>query len=206
MLGGGEISLKGDMKIGILDLIKKSGSVRKFKKENIKAKQLKLILEAGIWGPSLFGIQPWHFDVIRKKATIKNIASAVYSDSKKHQGGLAKLLQISARIITDSNVLIAVYIDNRIKNNAGKYGGDICRKKGWMAELLSTGAAIQNMFLVIFSIGLGGVWLDAPTIFPNKINKILNQKDELVAFLALGYPNQQIKRSPRDYKKVIRFI
>jgi len=193
------------MKRDILELIKKSGSVRKFTKKSIKQNIIKIIVEGGFWGPSLFGIQPWRFVVIRKRPIINKIASIVYMSSKKKPIAFAKLLEIAARIIMDSKVLIAIYINHRIKNGAAKYGV-ICMKKGWMAELLSAGASIQNMFLLSSSLGLGAVWLDAPTIFSHQINKSLNEKNELIAFLALGYPDQKIKRSYRSYKQIVKFI
>lgn len=194
------------MKSNTLELIKRSGSVRKFKSKRIKSKLLNLIIEGGVWGPSLFGIQPWHFKVIKYKKDIHNISLMVNAISKKRKGGLAKLLEISSRIIEESDVLIAVSIDDRVIKNAGKFGGSICRRKGWMAELLATGGAIQNMFLVANEIGLGVVWLDAPTIFSDRICKYLSEKNELISFLAIGYPNQEIKRSKRRYQNIVTVI
>lgn len=189
----------------LLTLIKKAGAVRKFKKTKISEKDIKLIVEAGLWGPSIFGVQPWHFVIIKKSTVIKRIASIVYKNAYKKQGGVRKLLQLSSEIIRNCVLLIAIYNNGRIKRNAAKYGA-MYAKKSWVAELLSSGASTQNMFLTLNSIGLGGVWLDAPVIFPKEINKLLEEDDEIVSFVAIGYPNQEIRRSCRDYKKIIKFI
>lgn len=194
------------MKKELIKLIKRSGSVRRFKNKRISSKLLKLILDGGVWGPSIFGVQPWHFSVIEKPFLIKKIASVMeHNIADNSSDGIKKLLKLNSIIVSNARVIIAVYTDNKIKKRARKYGA-VYVKKGWVAEILAAGAAMQNMFLLLNIHGLGGVWLDTPTIFSEKINKILHEKDELLAFLAIGYPNQECKRSYREQKKMVRFL
>jgi nitroreductase len=112
---------------------------------------------------------------------------------------------MSSRVIEGAGIIIAVYGNDKIERTAAKYGR-ACLKKAKSAELLSAGAAVQNMFLTLNSIGLGGVWLDAPTLFEDKINRITKQKDSLLVLLVLGYPNQAIKRSYRNAGEMIKFL
>ena len=191
-------------KLDLLDLIKKTGAVRKFKDQHINPKFIKLISEAGLWGPSVSGVQPWRFVIIQNKLIIKKIASIVNIKSKKKEGAFAKLLQMTSKTINNSNVVAAIYITNRMRKNAVKYGPE-CVKRAWIAELLSTGAAVQNMFLMLNNLGLGGVWLEAPTIFSKEINNLLKKKNELelTALMVFGYPDQEISRCHREYAKII---
>ena len=193
------------MEKGILKLIKRTASIRRFKKQSIPKHLVNVIVEAGVWGPSLFGIQPWRFVVVKTPFAIKKVASIVNKDSSKAVGGVRKLLQICSKTIENCRLLIFVYNIGNARKTASRYG-ILYEKKAGIAELLASGAAIQNMFLTLTSLGLGGVWLDAPTIFPNSINKVLAEKGELVSVLAIGYPNQPIRRSFRHYNKLVRYF
>jgi len=193
------------VKKDILELIKKTGSIRHFKKTRISDRLVDTILEAGVWGPSIFGIQPWHFVVVKNPLLIKKIASIVDRNSHKTIGGVRKLLQMCSAVIKNCKLLIAVCVNGSAKKTASRYGV-LYKKKAAIAELLASGAAIQNMFLTLTSLGLGGVWLDAPTIFPYEINNILDEKDNIVSLLAIGYPNQSVRRSIRNYNTLVKFI
>lgn len=191
--------------MNILNLIKSSGSIRKFKAAHISSKLLDKIIEAGVWGPSLFGVQPWRFIVIKKRKIIKEIAEIVRDGVGRREDGLSKLLLMTANVIESSNVLIAVYTNGKVVATAARYG-KLAEKRARMAELLATGATVQNMFLMLNCINLGGVWLDAPTLFSSRINKVLEQDDELVVFLSIGVPNQEIRRSFRSLKNLVKII
>ena len=48
----------------ILEIIKKRKTIRKYTDKPIPKEVLDKILEAGIWGPSVHGLQPWKFVVV----------------------------------------------------------------------------------------------------------------------------------------------
>lgn len=189
----------------ILTLIKESRAVRSFDSRKVSDKALRMIVEAGVWGPSVFGVQPWYFVIIKKRDYIKKIAKIMQRGSKELRGGIKKLLQLNSNVIKDSKVLIAIYSNNRIKKNMARYGITYM-KKGMTAEILSCGAAIQNMFLLLNSLNLGGVWLDSPTIFSTQINKLLEEKKELLSVLAIGHPVHPTMRSSRSFEQIVKFL
>ena len=57
-------------------------------------------------------------------------------------------------------------------------------------DLLSIGAAVQNMLLAIHEKGYGACWMNEPAIAGNEINKILNVSLEhrFISIVPVGIP------------------
>lgn len=180
----------------MLELIKKTGAVRKFRNKDIPNSKVDKILKAGIWSFSVLGIQPWHFICIRNKIAINKIANLLYKKVSLVPRPLGIIVKLTAKTINNSNLLIAIYNNAAISLRLKKYGHRYV-KRGYIAELQSIGGAIQNMYLEASSLGLGCVWVDSPTFFEKDINTILGEKKELVAFLVLGYSAEHARRSRR---------
>jgi len=51
---------------GLLELVKKRRSIRRFKPDPIPDEYLDKILGVARWAPSGFNMQPWEFVVVRK--------------------------------------------------------------------------------------------------------------------------------------------
>lgn len=154
----------------ILDTVKTRRSVRRFIDKSVPHELIQRILEAGRWAPSGLNNQPWRVAVI----TDTNL-----------QDELSQLTQYS-RIVLSAKVLIAVFL-----HNAESYD----RTK----DVQAIGAFIQNMLLEAHSLGLGAVWLGEIIKSNAQIKKILGvDKDlELMAVVALGYPDEKPRRSSR---------
>jgi len=188
----------------ILELIKRTSVVRKFKNINVPDKLVDRILEAGNWGLSVMGIQPWDFVCVRNKKIINKIADIIANDSKDIPRPFAIIANLTAKTIRNSNLLIAVYNTKKVSARAEKYGGEYVRRV-YMAELQSIGGVIQNMCLEASALGLGFAWTDSPAFFDKKINSALDEKNELLALFVLGYPDDKPKRSKRSLDiKLIR--
>jgi len=192
------------MKSDILELIKKTGAVRKFKDEALSKEELEQILEAGRWGLSILGIQPWRFVTIENASLITNIANLVFETSKKIDKPFSLILKLTSTTIKNSKALIVVYNNKKVFERTRKYGKTYL-DRARMAELQCIGGAIQNMILEANSIGVGCTWLDSPTFFNEQaINKVINQGGEIVAILSLGYPAETARRSKRaEYNDMI---
>ncbi|MGB2579193.1 nitroreductase [Elusimicrobium simillimum] len=63
-------------------------SIRKYKAEQLKEEDLKIILEAGRLAPSAMNLQPWHFTVVQNKTIIdemgKDIAKVMQAKKYTH--------------------------------------------------------------------------------------------------------------------------
>ena len=57
-------------KMDVLKLIKNRQTVRKYKNSPISKNIIEQIIEAGRWGPSVHGFQPWRFIVITNMSLI----------------------------------------------------------------------------------------------------------------------------------------
>lgn len=160
----------------LLAIIRSRRSIRRYSTKKPASSQIEQILEAGRWAPSGMNNQPWRFLIIEDK-TKKEVLSKFTKYGKA---------------IKSAAVEIVVCMDIADSYNREK-------------DLMAMGACIQNMLLEAYSLGLGACWL----------GEILNKKDEvcsflgldkdleLVAVLALGYPD---KAMPKSCRKALRSL
>jgi len=161
----------------MLDSIKARRSVRKFKPDVIPDDLIEKVLEAGRWAPSGRNNQAWRFAVVTDKAIIAKIS------------GLTKY----AKIVQAAQALIPVFL-----NTAETYH----REK----DIQSIGACLQNMLLEIHALGLGAVWLGEIIKSNEQIKQLLSLSEELelMAVIALGYPDETPRATERkDLKDLI---
>lgn len=180
----------------ILDLIKSRCSIRKYKNRPIPKKILEKIIEAGRWGPSIVGMQPWRVLVVTNINIIHRIGQLISLRAKKLQAGSRLILASTFKAISTSRLVVVVYNSGAFVKISQKFGKDHI-KIARVSEIEATAASIQNMFLEASSLGISGAWLDTPLLFSKEINKILGQKDELIAILTFGYPAENGRRSVR---------
>ncbi|MFC1909186.1 nitroreductase family protein [Chloroflexota bacterium] len=62
---------------GLLELVKKRRSIRRFKPDPIPDEYIDKIIEVARWAPSGFNIQPWEFVVVKDKELQEKIATAL---------------------------------------------------------------------------------------------------------------------------------
>ncbi len=163
--------------MSISDTIKSRRSVRKYTDREIDNESVEAILEAARWAPSGLNNQPWRFIVIRNQAVKEKLSDLTHYKN----------------IMTESKLAIAVFY-----NTADGYNRD--------KDLMSIGAAIQNMLLKAHDLGLGAVWLGEILNQKEKVSEILlpGEKNELVAVVAFGYGNE--KSPGTDKRKEISEI
>ncbi len=158
----------------ILDVIRTRRSIRKFEEEPLSEDLIVKILEAGRWAPSGMNNQPWRFAVIRDEVLKEDLSKFTHY----------------AKIVKGANVLIAVFLDNSESYDRTK-------------DVQAVGACIQNMLLEIHSLGLGAVWLGEIIKNNDRIKEKLGLKGalELMAVVALGYPDEKPKATQRKALK-----
>ncbi len=157
--------------------IKDRASIRKFTKQPIPREALEDILDCGRWAPSGLNNQPWFFISVTKPDTLEQLAQCTSSGD----------------IIRQTAVSIAVFFDLPKGYNRTK-------------DVQTLGACIENILLAAHFHGLGACWLGEILNKKEKVNEILNvpsDRFELMAVIALGYPNEQIKKRKRTPLKDI---
>jgi nitroreductase len=179
----------------LMNLLKSRTSTRKYLNRPVSNKNLKAIIEAGLWGPSIHHFQPWKFVVVKSVPLVKKISSAVEKKAKKIK--IPNFIFFpTIKTLKSTKTMICIYNTKNFSKKLKKYYKKYY-KNFELAEISSISAAIQNMILMAESINLGTCWLDLPLFSRNEINKILKQKDELLAVLTIGYPAEQGKRANR---------
>lgn len=155
----------------IIECIKKRRSVRCYNEKKVENSLVSFLLEAAIWAPSGKNIQPWKFRVITEPEIIKQIS---------------KLMQ-SSRWLKNAPCLIFVFLDKSLVYEHTK-------------DVLSCGAAIENILLSAYSVGLSTCWIGEILNHSNRISSMLNlpcDKYELISVISIGYNDNKIKNIER---------
>ncbi|WP_370572290.1 nitroreductase family protein [Methanomethylovorans sp.] len=163
---------------GTIETILSRRSIRSYTSEPVARSDITMILEAARWAPSGLNNQPWKFIVVQKGDTISKLASCT---------------RYSA-IVKGASVIIAVFLDTSTMYDPTK-------------DAQAIGAAIQNMLLACCELGLGAVWLGEILNNKEQVNLILEAPEslELMAALAIGYPDRNKTTSSRKELKEIAF-
>jgi nitroreductase len=154
----------------ILQAIYERRSRRDFTDVPVDMKDLQEIVKAGTWAPSGLNNQPWRFVIVVDPKTRKQLSATTHY----------------SHIVLGAQALIGVFLDAEDVYDRGK-------------DQQSAGACIQNMLLAAESLSLGGVWLGQILKNKEQVNQILaiDERYELMAMLALGYPAHRNQKSNR---------
>lgn len=160
-------------------------STRSFTNQKISKEDLDLILKAGISAPSGMNRQSWQFTVIRKQEGIQKLASAV---------------QKAADRSPEYNFYapdVIVLVSNDRDNVNG---------------LADAACAMQNMFLMAHSLGIGSCWINQLRLICDEpqIRELLDgygiPANHIVWGIAdFGYAAVPAKESKRN-EEVIHFV
>jgi nitroreductase len=194
-------------------------SIRSFLNKKVEAKKITKILNAGLIAPSSKNSQPWKFFVIQNKKLIEKLGDILVksknlqaepSDPKtgKIRAGFKSSIYASGEIIKKAPVLIVIentcpFSGNRQAVRRSKYSNSI---NGHDSELISLGAAIENMSLATIAQGLSSVIICDCIAEEGQIKKILKIKGDLIGILPIGYP--AYKPGPRrlELKDKIKYL
>jgi nitroreductase len=178
--------------------IKGRRSVRAFKDKPVPKRKVEKILDAGSWAPSGMNAQPWRFIVIQQRATIELLSARTKQIllSQEFTQGFRKMLESNVdTVFYGAPLLIFICIE---KNEEWK-----------SVNLLDTGLAAQNMFLMAHELGLGSCFIGFGNFLnsdPDVLESIGVPRDhELVAPLIFGYPAEKPKAKPRT-PKILKWI
>lgn len=147
-------------------------SIRKYKDQKISKDDLYKILQAAMYAPSAMNLQAWQFILIdNKDVLMETIKSIPYAEM---------LRQAAAAII--------VCGDSAVEKN-----------ESWLLQNCS--AAIQNILLSAYGVGIGSCWIAIHGM--EDVYKKIKVQFELpelivpVALISLGYPDEEVKTEER---------
>lgn len=174
-----------------LSAIEKRKSIRKFQNKIVPRETIEKLLRLASKAPSGKNRQPWRFVVLenRSKAELVNIMDNVaklYKEQNKSMGSF----DLSINAISEASAVILVFnAFANVEKNYTHYRS--------LTDTQSIGAAIQTLLLAACDFGLGTLWICDVFYCDYEICSWLNRQDELVAAVAIGYPNQTPHPRPR---------
>ncbi|MEM3726544.1 MAG: nitroreductase family protein [Candidatus Bathyarchaeia archaeon] len=162
----------------VFEAIKGRRSIRAFQNRDVPPETVDRLIDAARWAPSAGNIQPWEFIIVRKPETKRRLAEAALEQT----------------FIEEAPVVIVVCADeNRSSRGYSTRGKTLyC--------LQDTAAAIQNIHLAAYALGLGSCWVGA--FREDEAKKILKTPDGVrpVAIIPVGYPAE--KPQPRNRRPI----
>ncbi len=186
-----------------MSLIQGRRSVRQFLDRPVEQALLDQILEAARWAPSPHGRQPWRFFVLSSQARKDLLASHMGStwqqqlEMDNQPPEVVNLrLEKSRQRIRQAPVLIipCLYLED-----LDHYPDPKRQEDEQTMAIQSMGAAIQNMLLMTYNLGLDAGWMCAPLFCPEIVRESLQLDDALIpqAMIPIGYAAADPKRRGR---------
>jgi nitroreductase len=174
-----------------IKIIEERRSIRKFQNKIVGKETIERLLELATKAPSGKNRQPWKFVILQDKgkAELVNIMENVLSIHRKENKSIGSF-ELSINSINEASVVVLVF--NAFSNFEEDYN-----RYRLLTDTQSIGAAVQTMLLAAQDFGLGTLWICDIFYCDKAICSWLNRKDELVAAVAIGYPNQSPYPRPR---------
>lgn len=150
-------------------------SVRAFKPDPVSEEILVKILEAAQWAPSAGNMQARDFIVVEDQDTKVKLAEASWGQY----------------FIAEAPVVVVVCAN--LERSAQRYG----ERGRALYAVLDAAAAVENLLLAAYALGLGTCWIGA--FDDDRVKRILSLPDHVrpIAIIPVGYPGRQPRPTPR---------
>ena len=184
-------------------LLKGRRSVRKYQARPVASDLIEQILEAARWAPSPHGRQPWRFVVLTRqeaKAWLANSMGEAWRRQLQMDGQEDDIVSLRMeksrqRILTAPAIIIpCLYLEDM-----DRYPDERRQADETTMAIQSIGAAIQNMLLMAYDLGLDTGWMCAPLFCPEVVCEALNLDKKLIpqALITVGYAAADPQRRER---------
>ena len=189
-----------------LEAITARRSIRKFTDRPVTEEDVNAVLAAAVLAPSGKNRQPWRFVVVAgddKRAQMIRVMREGIADTKA-RGMEPGSAIMTARVMEGAPVTIFVF------NPQGAHPWVSHSIEQTLMETVDTqsiGAAIQNMLLAAQAMGLGTLWMCDVWSAYEQLSAWLGESGQLIAAVALGYPDEQPAARPRrPMAEVVRWF
>jgi coenzyme F420-0:L-glutamate ligase / coenzyme F420-1:gamma-L-glutamate ligase len=184
-------------------LLRDRRSVRQYQARPVSREQLEPILEAARWAPSPHGRQPWRFVVLTRqelKTLLADRMGETWQQNLEMDGQAAEIVNIRLeksrqRILTAPAIIIpCLYLEGM-----DHYPDEKRQSDETIMAIQSLGAAIQNMLLMAYDLGLDAGWMCAPLFCPEVVCDAMELDRKLIphALITVGYAAADPKRRER---------
>jgi len=155
-------------------------SIRKYSGKEVSDEQIESMIRAAMYAPSARNQQPWHFIVLRNKATLAKIP----------------VFHPNSKMITGASAGILVCADIQLEQSVGYWIQDVA-------------AATQNILLSAHGMEIGAVWLGIyPREERTEgIKTLLSLPPHIIPFsiISVGYPAEAPPHPDRFKPERIHF-
>lgn len=197
--------------MSINEVIQNRRSIRKYLPDPVSFEQIHELIQAAVNAPSGCNSQCWHFTAINSANKIEALATAVeegvrrvYSHAEdpnflagriKQTTFFRKAPLVLCVFMTEMN-----YHDPRVEEYYKKQGishNEMLHCLG-DPDILSIGAAVENLLLKATELGLGACWMNDPVIAEPEIKALLNTPSgyRLMSVIPVGYPAYTPRTKP----------
>ena len=188
--------------VDFLPLARGRRSVRSFQQRPVPRAALEELLTAAAWAPSPHGRQPWRFVVLTRPEPKARLADAMGDDWRATLAQDGEPAEVVAERLRRSHqriraapalVLACLYLDD-----LDHYPDAERQRAEETMAIQSLGAAIQNLLLAAYALGLDAGWMCAPLFSPDTVRAALDLSPSLIphALIPVGYAARDPKRRP----------
>ena len=206
-----------------LELALTRRSIRKFADGDIPSQDIEYFIKSAVSAPSGCNSQCWNFVAVKDRNIINKLEEVVveklesllaskkesiptsYLESKRKMVGFFK----NAPLVIAVFMTQAEYYDPIMISTLKEKGFDSRAIMDLFAnyDILSVGAAIQNLLLAVQEKGYGACWMNEPAIAADNIKEILsipvNQK--FISLIPIGIPAYiPREKKMKDLKEVFQ--
>jgi coenzyme F420-0:L-glutamate ligase/coenzyme F420-1:gamma-L-glutamate ligase len=177
-------------------------SVRVFQDRTVPRAALEELVEAARWAPSPHGAQPWRFVVLTRAEAKRALAEAMGDEWRstlamdgEDEAAVARRLRLSRERIEQAPALILACL---YLADLDRYPDPDRQRAEEVMAIQSLGAAIQNMLLAAYSLGLDTGWMCAPLFAQQTVRAALGLDASLIphALIPVGYKAAEPRRRP----------
>jgi nitroreductase len=204
------------------EVLEKRSSVRNFTSEEVKIEDLSEIVKYASLAPSVNNYQPWRFIAITNKELLKKMGDLVYKkinnilpapSGEEEQKVKSKVLWHSTFFGNAPSVIAVAMkpyeaIVDRLVHRTDLTHEELNKLRGY-PDILSIGAAIENLILGAVNLGYGSCWLSGPLVAREELEECLFIKNpwKLSAMVAIGKPSGHTNNSDKKpLEEIFEFI
>ena len=187
------------VEMNVEEAIKGRRSIRKYLDKPVPVESIRRIIEAGTYAPSGKNGQPWRFTVLtgRGKDEVTDLMrSGLEGLERRHGANVLGSSLNSCRIMREAPVLLLVWNSGesfdspRLSEMMDAIREAMPRvdELAHTVEIQGVSAAIQNMLLMAYGMGLGSLWINDIYYVLDSLKDHFGQPWELVAAVSIGYP------------------
>ncbi|HEY7347818.1 MAG TPA: nitroreductase family protein [Ktedonobacterales bacterium] len=185
-------------------------SVRHYQEREVPRRLIEEVLEAARWAPSPHGRQPWRFVVLTRPDLKEQLADAMGASWRANLAMDEEPEEvINSRLALSRHRLLhapALIIPCLYLKELDHYPDARRQEAETIMAIQSLGAAVENLMLAAWSLGLDSGWMCAPLFCPEIVCQALDLDPTLIphALITLGYLGRASKR--REHRPIEALI